>query len=204
MSEQPETKRGPGRPRSFDPDQALDAAIGLFWAKGYDATSLDDLGAAMGMGRPSIYRAFGSKDQLFLMALARYGDTVAAGPVAALQAAASVDDAITGFLNAIVDYATADPAHRGCLIGSIASAVDDDGARNFTAQALGDVEAAVAARLARAVADGELPTAYDVAAGARRAVDNMMSLSTRARYGTAVDELLATIPDRVALVLVHN
>ena len=203
MTEQPERKRGRGRPRAFDPDTALDAAIELFWAKGYDATSLDDLGAAMSMGRPSIYRAFGSKDELFLKALGRYADTVASAPVAAVQAPGTVREAITAFLNATVDYVTADPAHRGCLIGSIATAVDSDESRAFAAQALAGVEADVAARLARGVDGGELPGDYDVAAGARRAVDNMMSLTTRARYGTPAEDLRATISDRAALVLGH-
>jgi AcrR family transcriptional regulator len=203
VTELPEKRRGRGRPRAFDPDTALDAAIGLFWAKGYDATSLDDLGSAMGMGRPSIYRAFGSKDELFLKALGRYADTVASAPVAALQAPGTARDAITAFLGATVDYVTADPAHRGCLIGSIATAVDRDEARAFAATALAGVESEVAARLARGVDDGELAQDFDVAAGARRAVDNMMSLTTRARYGSPVDDLRATIPDRTAIVLGH-
>jgi AcrR family transcriptional regulator len=197
----PQTKRGRGRPRSFDSDEALDAAIAVFWAKGYDATSLDDLSAAMGMGRPSIYRAFGSKEELFLKALTRYRETVGRGQAAALQAAGTVQEAITSFLDATVDYVTADPDRRGCLIASIAVVVDQDAPREFAASAIAGIEADVAARLTRAVGEGELPEGFDVAAGARRAADGMLALATRARLGTAVDVLRASVADRAALVL---
>jgi AcrR family transcriptional regulator len=201
MREQPETTRGRGRPRSFDPDDALDAAIALFWAKGYDATSLDDLGAAMNMGRPSIYRAFGAKDQLFLKALARYRDTVAAGPVTAMRAAPDVQSGIVAFLEATVAYVGADAGHHGCLIGTIATATDDDAARGFAAEAIDGIQAAVAERLTRAVADGELGPDLPVARAARRAVDAMLTLTARARLGTTEDELRATIADHAALIL---
>ena len=76
-----------GRPRAYDTDAVLDRAAEVFWANGFSATSLDDLSAAMGMARPSIYNAFGDKAALFLRALERFRDTVASSPVRALQSA---------------------------------------------------------------------------------------------------------------------
>jgi AcrR family transcriptional regulator len=67
-----------GRPRSYDPDTALDRAAELFWNNGFDETTLDDLSAAMGMRRPSIYLAFGDKEALFLRALERFRATIGA------------------------------------------------------------------------------------------------------------------------------
>ena len=64
--------RGRGRPRAFDRKAALDAAMRLFWRKGYSATSIADLTAAMGIGSPSLYAAFGSKEQLYAEALDHY------------------------------------------------------------------------------------------------------------------------------------
>src|SRR6478752_4883995 len=68
----------PGRPRSFDPDAALERAMHVFWAKGYEGASLSDLTRAMRINRPSLYAAFGNKEQLFGKVLDRYVD----GPVA--------------------------------------------------------------------------------------------------------------------------
>src|SRR5438132_3382868 len=73
-----ETPAQLGRPRSFDPDTALDRAMHVFWAKGYEGASLSDLTRAMRINRPSLYAAFGNKEQLFGKVLDRYMD----GPVA--------------------------------------------------------------------------------------------------------------------------
>jgi len=64
--------KSPGRPRSFDTDQALDTAMRIFWQKGFDATSVSDLTAALGITRPSLYAAFGNKESLFRRILDRY------------------------------------------------------------------------------------------------------------------------------------
>src|SRR6476659_10064183 len=74
-----ETPRGqPGRPRAFDPDAALERTMHVFWAKGYEGASLSDLTRAMRINRPSLYAAFGNKEQLFRNVLDRYID----GPLA--------------------------------------------------------------------------------------------------------------------------
>ena len=67
-----ETKRRRGRPRAYDPEVALNRAIGAFWNAGYSGTSLDDLAAATGMNRPSLYAAFGDKHALYVKALEHY------------------------------------------------------------------------------------------------------------------------------------
>ncbi|MBC3990869.1 TetR/AcrR family transcriptional regulator [Streptomyces sp. AC563] len=73
------------RPRTFDEERALDAAVWAFWVKGYEATSTQDLCSATGLGRSSIYNTFSSKRELFTRALARYMDVMTAGQVAVLE-----------------------------------------------------------------------------------------------------------------------
>src|SRR6202035_971093 len=83
-----------GRPRAYDPEVALDSAAQIFWEHGFDDATLDDLSTAMGMGRPSIYNAFGDKEALFLRALERFRDTVGSTPLRAMDDEDSIGDAL--------------------------------------------------------------------------------------------------------------
>jgi len=103
-----------GRPRAFKEDAALDAAMRVFWEKGYEGTSLDDLTAAMGINRSSLYSAFGDKQSLFEKVIARYS----AGPMAFLFEALNQPTAravIDLILRSVVEFLS-DPGHpKGCL-----------------------------------------------------------------------------------------
>src|SRR6266852_3492764 len=103
-----------GRPRAFDIDKALDRALGVFWRKGYEGTTLSDLTEAMGINRPSLYAAFGSKEGLFRKALDRYAE----GPAAYVREALNEPTAravAERLLGGAADLLT-DPRHpRGCL-----------------------------------------------------------------------------------------
>jgi AcrR family transcriptional regulator len=146
-----EKSRPRGRPREYEPSVVLDRAAEVFWAKGYGATSLDDLSVAMGMGRPSLYHAFGDKMQLFLRTLEHYRDTVGATPLAAMDTAISrnvtIDVAVEALFRQTVSYTTADPAHPGCLIGSVAGVTDEPEVRKFLLANVKASEAQIAARL---------------------------------------------------------
>jgi AcrR family transcriptional regulator len=190
-----------GRPRSYDPDVALDSAAQLFWAKGFADTSLDDLSAAMGMGRPSIYNAFGDKDALFLRALERYRDTIGSSPLRAMDGKDSIIDALDAFFRQIVEYTTADRSHLGCLIGSVAPGADLPEVRRFLNKNLNITEAQLADRLATAVRSGQLPSDYSADHGARQAINAMLSLAARARLGSSRKELLADAADATSTVL---
>jgi TetR/AcrR family transcriptional repressor of nem operon len=111
--------RPPGRPRSFDPDVVLDAAIATFLARGYDGASLDDLTAAMGIARPSLYAAFGDKQRLFLAAIERAVATTGAGQLAAFDAAPDLAGAVRAYLARIIAD-TGGAAAPGCLVASVA------------------------------------------------------------------------------------
>ena len=179
-----------GRPRGFDRGKALTAAMHLFWRKGYSATSICDLTNAMGIGSPSLYAAFGSKEALYAAALDHYTRTNEATAWGGFFAAATARDAIAAFLRDTAAGLVS--AANGCMV--TLSAVGAEGHAG-----LGElVVAARAATLTRlteridlAKTAGEIPAGADTHALARfvQTVQNGMSLI--ARDGARLDELLA-------------
>ncbi|WP_431089535.1 TetR/AcrR family transcriptional regulator [Paenibacillus sp. 8b26] len=103
------------RPREFDEEKALDAAMQLFWEKGFEATSLSDLTSKMGIQRPSIYAAFGDKKQLFEAALRKYTQSHAANVRSRLLSRASVKEAICNFFEGVVAEEYDECPNRGCF-----------------------------------------------------------------------------------------
>jgi AcrR family transcriptional regulator len=125
MKESEATPRKTGRPRTFDADIALDKAMKVFWEKGYEGSSLPELTEAMGMNRPSMYAVFGNKENLFRLALDRYGATHDPLFNAALKeptARAVVEHFLRG--NADAQTETDQPA--GCLVINGTLACSDD------------------------------------------------------------------------------
>jgi AcrR family transcriptional regulator len=196
-----EKSRPRGRPRSYDRDEVLDRAAELFWANGFSATSLDDLSAAMGMGRPSIYNAFGDKEALFLCALQRYRETVGLTPLRALEAEDSIRQGLGAFFRQFVAYTTADRSHLGCLLGNVAPIAGLPEVQSFLKTGVAAFEAQIAAHLTTAVRRGELPLDYPAKLGARRAVSAGLAISARARLGTPRQELLKDAADATSIVL---
>lgn len=196
-----EKTKARGRPRAYDPEAALDNAAELFWSRGFAAASLDELSAAMGMGRPSIYNAFGDKEALFLLALERYRDTTASAALRAMEAEASIEDALAALFREVALYTTAGRSHRGCLLMSVATSSDLPSVRRFLRTNIAATEAQVADRLADALRAGQLPADFSASQGARRAVDTMLVLGVRARLGTSRRALLQDAAAATAAVL---
>ncbi|MEC0372741.1 TetR/AcrR family transcriptional regulator [Paenibacillus chibensis] len=103
------------RQREFDKEQALDEAMELFWKKGYEATSISDLTAAMGIQRPSLYAAFGGKEELFEAALRKYLNLHAARIRAKLHTNPSVKEAIRAFFGDLVEEGYRETPSKGCF-----------------------------------------------------------------------------------------
>lgn len=108
-----ERRSGRGRPRAFDEAQALDAALHLFWQRGYEATSLDDLTEAMGISRSSFYGCFGTKHALLIRALEHYAARGIGGLSRIRAAAKSPREALQAMLCAVAD---AEGGPRGCMM----------------------------------------------------------------------------------------
>ena len=110
------------RPRSFDTDQALDLARDVFWRKGFQSTSLDDITAATGLAKPSLYAAFGDKNAMFLKVLERYHASIVADAERILNEGASAREAIERWLTGFVPFCSGVKGIRGSL--SVNTAAD--------------------------------------------------------------------------------
>jgi TetR/AcrR family transcriptional regulator, transcriptional repressor for nem operon len=109
------------RPRSFDPDEALDLARDVFWRKGFQGTSLDDITAATGIAKPSLYAAFGDKNALFLKVIDRYHQRIVANAERTIDEGPSARDAIERWLTGFVPFCSGVKGIRGCLSVNTAS-----------------------------------------------------------------------------------
>ncbi len=157
------------RPREFDPDSVLERAMQVFWSKGYEATSLDDLCDATNLNRSSLYAAFGDKRALFLETLDRYGQRTVARLSAALLRPLPIRETLGGFLSDMIEQIVAGPGRSGCFIGNCAAEVarHDRAAAARVKRNLENIEAVFREAFARAKARGELSPSKDIEALAR-------------------------------------
>ena len=105
-----------GRPREFDEERALTAAMNLFWTRGLSATSMDDLGEAMNMNRPSIYNAFGNKEAIYRRSLQLFCGQLDVGLRATLQSNADIETGLQKFYDTAIDLYTGGETNLGCLM----------------------------------------------------------------------------------------
>jgi AcrR family transcriptional regulator len=188
MVQKADTQARRGRPRSFHHETALAQATTAFWRRGFAATSLDDVTAATGLNRPSIYGAFGGKRELYLAALDRYVAQSAAAMGALLDPALPLADGLARVYDrALALYFADAEAPLGCfLIGTAATeAATDADVRAKLGDGLRQLTAAFAARFRAAVAGGELPRDADPALLAELAGAVLHSIALRARAGDA-------------------
>jgi AcrR family transcriptional regulator len=177
-----------GRPRAFDPDAALDRAMHVFWDKGYEGASLSDLTRAMRINRPSLYAAFGNKEQLFGKVLDRYMD----GPIAFFGKALAAPKA-RGVIEEIF-LGTArmsdDPTiPAGCLLVQGALACGEASVRKEVAARRAAAEVALYRRLQRAKREGDLPKNADPAELAHYVMTVVRGMAVQSAGGASRDQL---------------
>lgn len=175
-----ETRRAPGRPRSFDREAGLDAAARVFWRDGYEGATLAALTAAMGVSPPSLYAAFGDKRALFLEAMGRYLPLPEAE--AAIASAPSARAAAERLLEGAVERFTGADTPAGCLVARAGGAA---GVAAEVAAARRAVEAALAERARRDLACGVLPPDADPEALAGLVAATVQGLAVQAREGAS-------------------
>ncbi|MEV6825198.1 TetR/AcrR family transcriptional regulator [Amycolatopsis sp. NPDC051102] len=185
-----------GRPRTFDPDVALRQALDVFWERGYEGTSLNDLAEAMGIATASIYACFGSKPELFGKVMALYGATSGEPPRRALREQPTARAAIHAMLRATADEITRSDAPHYCMLVLAAptGAIENHEVREFLAERRRDQFATIKDRLARGVTDGDLATPpAGLDALARYYTTVVQGLSIQARDGATRPELETVI-----------
>jgi TetR/AcrR family transcriptional repressor of nem operon len=157
------------RPREFDADTALDRAMEMFWSKGYEATSLDDLCEVTGLSRSSLYATFGSKRSLLLRSVDRYVEQRTPNIAAILAQPLPIYEAFAALARRFIDQIVAGPGRRGCFLGNCAAELPrgDRAALARVREGLESTAATFRDALARAKARGELPSEADVDALAR-------------------------------------
>jgi AcrR family transcriptional regulator len=182
-----------GRPISFDKDAALEAAMLLFWERGYEGTSMADLTQAMGINPSSIYAAFGDKHALFSLAVKRYMDSRAQYAVKALEEP-TLERVIRALFDNTVAFLTTPGHPPACmtLAGAMGCSVDATPARDLMTEVRKQNEAAVRERLLKARKSGELSKDINVEDYARYLSSILAGLSIQAANGSKKAELKRT------------
>lgn len=154
-----------GRPREFDRDKALQRAMEIFWAQGYEGTTLADLQKAMGgITAPSFYAAFGSKEELFREAVELYKKTQGAPIGKALAEGLTARASVEAMLRASAEHVCGQSNPRGCMmvLAGINCAAANKGVEDFLREQRALREKGLRQRLRRGIADGDLPASTDV------------------------------------------
>jgi AcrR family transcriptional regulator len=181
-----------GRPRAYDPQMALKRARDTFWRTGYAGTSLDDITAATGMNKPSLYAAFGDKHTLYLEALAQYWQLAFAAMRKPLAEDRRLDDALMQvYEGALAIYFSGEGRARGCFVigTAVPEAVEDRDIRNSLMAGFRTFDSDFEVRFRTACTTGELKGDADPAALAVLATATMHTIAIRARAGASRAEL---------------
>ncbi len=173
-----------GRPRGFDEDAALEAAMQVFWAKSYEGTTIADLTEAMGINRSSMYAAFGDKESIFRRVMERYR----AGRMTYIRQALaqpSLREVVAGLIHGTAEFLSSPDNPRGCLLiqGALACGTDAERVKLTMIDWRKSGEAALKKRLQQARSEGELPAEIQPADFARYYPRSWQALAFRPPTG---------------------
>ena len=188
-------KRARGRPKNFDRLVVLDRAMKLFWERGYEGASFDDLIAAMGISPSSFYNSFGSKERLYHEAAEAYMACASQWFVGELQAATDAKTAFHRLLNAAARELTQNDRPTGCMLSLACTHVPPAliGLRDMMAGYRRAAESAMAARIQRGIDEGDVPNDTDTEALAAFYSALSRGMAVQARDGASRDRLLEIV-----------
>ncbi len=199
-------KRSRGRPRKFDENDVLDRAMKVFWELGYEAADTETLSKRTRLSKPSLYNAFGPKEDLFLAALKRYQSTTSVQHVSSLLAAETPEEGLLNFFMSVATAVSGNNNPSGCLVACVAMPLAErmpkvaeylnspcDGGPNE-----------VVKRLTEFQSQGALQDTFDIAAALELLQDLSIAMGVRARAGLNDDELKEAAKRNARLVMVEG
>ena len=196
--------KGRGRPRAYQPEVALGKALDLFRKGGFAATSLDDLSAATGMNRPSLYGAFGDKRELYIKAYQRYRADAAAAMIDIFRDQQPIRQRLQRIFAVALDiYLSGDAGPRGCftVMTAASEAISDPDIRAMVLEGLSELDRAFAACFRLAKEKGELPASADAVVLAQLASATIHTIAIRARARVPRKELEAIVQGAIDVML---
>ena len=198
----PEPKRR-GRPRAYQPDVALARALDLFRKGGFAATSLDDLSAATGMNRPSLYGAFGDKRELYVKSFQRYRDDARTAMIEIFRDEMPVRKRLQRIYAIALDIYLEGESPRGCftVMTAASEAVADPGIRAMVLEGFVELDKAFASCFRTAKEKGEIGAAADPLVLAQLASATIHTIAIRSRAGVPRKELEAIVRGALDVML---
>jgi len=198
-----DVKKTRGRPRVFNMDEALDKALEIFWKRGYEGTSIGELSEKLGVNKPSLYAAFGNKEELFKKVLSKY----TAGPVSFIRDVVNEPTAFKvaeSFLYKSAEFLTDSQNPKGCMIvqAALSSAESSDQIKDLLIGFRAEYERSLAVRFEKAKKEGDLSTEMDPEYLAKYLATLHQGMSVQATSGATKEELLKI--SKLALQQFHN
>jgi AcrR family transcriptional regulator len=193
-----------GRPRAYQPEIALGKALDLFRKDGFAATSLDDLSAATGMNRPSLYAAFGDKRELYIKSYARYRADARAAMIGIFREELPIRERLARIFAVALDiYLSGEAGPRGCftVMTAASEAVADSDIRAMVLEGFSELDKAFAACFRLAREKRELPETADPAVLAQLASATIHTIAIRARARVPRKELEAIVKGAIKVMV---
>ena len=200
---QPAAPKRRGRPRAYQPDVALGKALDLFRKDGFAATSLDDLSAATGMNRPSLYGAFGDKRELYIKSYQRYRDDARALMVNIFRDEMPIRKRLERIYAVALDIYLSGESPRGCftVMTAASEAVFDPEIRSMVLDGFLELDKAFASCFRLARENGELARSADPIALSQLASATIHTIAIRARAGVPRRELETIVKGAIDVML---
>ena len=184
-------KRARGRPKEFEPSDALDKAVEVFWELGYEAADTATLCTKMKISKPSLYNSFGSKEDLFLKAIQRYGETFSEKHLKALLEGSSPEEGMRAFFSVIAHDVSGKDYPSGCMIACVAipASVKLVKLAILVRESMERRQRHMTKYFESQIEEGALPSKFDVFAAVSLIQDLMLALAFQARMGASLESL---------------